>query len=417
MRPHFDTGPFEPVLRPITIEEANALDLPSEVKNAINDASYSDQDAADWLRDVYLRNEDAILSLLLTTLTNLETLDLEVPAWPDYLERTLMRAGRRDRPFHKSGALAKLTQACWFHHDNMYGGKLAQGLFALPSLRSLFLHRIGSEANYIDFTPPSVLANLESNSSPIEHLELHNCRIKNNDVRDIFRVPRTLKTFIYSVGWGHLSEHGVSLPLLYEGLQQHRETLENLWLDTPDGDIEWLPDIDDTSPLGSFRDFTKLKRLRLAAVFIFDQNYVDFTDEEEDQLTNALVNLVPPNLETLHISHCEEYPYFLASALKRLRVHPDRPERLTPITLETTRVGLECHGEDLSVARYQSDKAGILVTILDNLDGTTYEGHPKVERKWGMDEDIEWGECGSECNQRPIYPKIDGRYRFEAFLC
>ena len=119
---------------------------------------------------------------------------------------------------------------------------------------------IGSSDGPEEDYETGVLKDLESGSSPIEHLELRECRFRNGDVRNILRISKALKTFIYEIGGVHLSYCPISFSALYEGLQRHKGPLENLWLDTTHGMIGFMEELDDTTPLKPLEDFSNLAR-------------------------------------------------------------------------------------------------------------------------------------------------------------
>ncbi|KAF2473123.1 uncharacterized protein BDR25DRAFT_341294 [Lindgomyces ingoldianus] len=408
IRPAFDDGPVEQKTPEDSVEAilAQKADLEDEIKAAVKVASQSDEEHAKWLELMGTEDEDCLLALLLPRFTNLETLDLEIPISPNYIDRMLWRVGRGEQPFDNEPTFARLNSIAWFHIDSKYGGSLPAGCFTLPSARAIYLHRMGSSDGD---DPDKKLSQIEHGTSGCTHLEMHDCRLNDPDIKNIITVPKKLSTFIYEIGWGHLSYCSVNFQPLRDALEAHQSCLEDLWLDYSHDGIEWLDDMDGVSSMASFKHFSNLKRLRIAPDFIFGGN-LSLEEQGEESRQKLLLEFLPLNVETLHITHGDQYEEMLYKALEHLLTNKESclPD-LRKLTFETSLAKVEKdRGDRLAAILQLAEKVGLPVTLLNNWGDAKYSNYDsRVERKWGMDEDIEWKPCGSYCNERPVYEIID----------
>ena len=82
-------------------------------------------------------------------------------------------------------------------------------------------------------------------------------------------MPKALSTFIYNIGLNQLYFYTASFSIIRQGLKYYKETLEELCLDYCYSSIKWEPGmLDDLSPITPLNEFPRLKRLKIAPVFI-----------------------------------------------------------------------------------------------------------------------------------------------------
>ena len=388
------------------------IELDPEIRSAIVASSQSKEEEAQWLEDASDQsNEDSILSLLLPTLTNLRSFDVEMPLSPRYVPRQLERIGRRQHPFDKNPSLTMLTDIMIAHRDNKYGlyTDSIGCAFYLPAIKNLYLHRIGSA----DGSDPAEetadpLKNIEDGSSSVTSIDMHDCKLSPGDFASFMRAPKALTSFCYELGWGHLSYTSYKFPQMREELERHKSTLRDLWIDYVVDGIEWLSDSSDmdvTTPMRSFADFTALKRVTFAMVFLFGEEPEESTENE-----NRLVEALPPQVEYVKLTHTEDGPDVAIAALETLVV---QKAGKFP---ELKHVEIECCPEDVDdrIKRFQklkqlaeNEKGLNFVVRHSPVDSEPDADSKRVERKWGFDEDVEWKTCNSDCNARVVFEVRD----------
>ncbi|KAF2000923.1 hypothetical protein P154DRAFT_575626 [Amniculicola lignicola CBS 123094] len=384
--------------------------IEEELKSAIASASHDDMEQSKWLAAADV--EDALLALLLPKLVNLQTLDLETPIIPHYIETMFNRVGLKQKPFDTTPAFTKLKSILWAHDDNKYGGNVVAAPFMLPSVQSIFMHRTGSEDDEGDDAP---YIDMPDKTSSVTHLELKDCRLDTRMIEKMLAVPKQLKTFIYEVGWGHLSYCSISWPAIRRGLELQKDSLEELWWDYPHDGINWSDDTDDTSPVQSFRDFEKLRRVRIAPDYVFGLR-------PDGKSYKRLLDLLPRPVEFLHIVHGDEYGVTLETpissekakmktlykSIEHLLAHKETAlPALRHLTFDTSLKKIKEDGDKIANLVKLAQSSGVEMVLRNNFGDDKWALYDeRVERKWGMDEDIVWGQCGSGCNSVPPYEVI-----------
>lgn len=413
IRPAFEDNllHYKDEAKPLEEALAAADDVEDEIKNAIKEASHSDEEYSKWLEQAKV--DDALLALLLPKFTKLETLDLETPIQPMFVDRMLGRAAREEKPFDKSPAFKRLHSLVWVHNDNKYGGSFTAAPFLLPFVTSIYFHRISSGDGD---DPDEEIAKVEPGSSSCTHLELKDCRFNEGDIKALLCAPKELRTFIYQIGWGHLSYCSTSFLALREGLEAQKETLEDLWLDFGHDGIEWINDVDNTTPFASFKDFPKLRRLRTAPDFV-----LGVIAEEGGRRHHRLLDLLPPTLEILHITHGEDFGQLLEGggpddntetlykAIEHLLEHIDPLlPSLQKIVFDSSYSKIKEDGDRIAHILHLAENVKVPFILQNNHGHEKYSNYDeRVERKWGWDMDIEWKVCSSYCNQVPVYETVD----------
>ncbi|KAL9090312.1 MAG: hypothetical protein Q9165_005345 [Trypethelium subeluteriae] len=389
------------------------LDLDPEIRSAIIASAQSKEEEGQWLEDASEQaHEDCILSLLLPTLTNLHSIDIEMPVKPEYVPRQLERIGRGEHPFDKKPTFSKLTDIHIAHDDSKYGlyTDSIGCAFYLPAIQNIYLHRIGSS----DGPNPSdeiaaPLQNIPDGSSAVTSIDMHDCKLSTGDFARMMRAPKALTSFCYEVGWGHLSYAACRFPEMRAELDRHKTTLRDLWLDyVPDG-IEWLTegdDIDDTTPMKSFAEFSALRRIKIGMAMMFGE------DAEEDMpgYQNRLVEALPAQIEYVKITRAEDSPDVIVGALENLILQKGGkfPElRHLEIECSETQVN-DRKDQYRRLKQLAENEKGLTFVVRDTRGALVGEDYDqRVERKWGFDENIEWQPCTSDCNARCVFPVHD----------
>jgi hypothetical protein len=173
-------------------------DLEDEIQDAIVHASHSRTERVKWLEEIDL--EDALLALLLPKFTNLLTLDLEILCEANSVKRMLERVARNEKPFDKEPTFTHLHSITWVHCDESIGGSPVGVVFMFPSVQSIYLYRNGSEDVGDDANKE--FSKIKRQSSSCTELEARDCRFNNGDIEAILSIPKSLRTFIYEIGWG-----------------------------------------------------------------------------------------------------------------------------------------------------------------------------------------------------------------------
>ncbi|KAH8652062.1 hypothetical protein BX600DRAFT_516149 [Xylariales sp. PMI_506] len=378
-----------------------------------------DSEAERW---IYLagRNHvtrlNVVMTLLLARLTNLERLDLEMPrfVWTTaFIDRIIAASGARLPPFDESPFLPHLTSVCYGYSAADRRGDAWNGLFLLPSTKAIYLHRLfgGREET------PRLLGEA-SLPLGLEHLELRDCRMRPQWLRQLISVPTSLKSFVYVLGEVH-SPAEVYVPISYRsmrlGLEQQRESLERICIEYPH-DYSFDPiSTQYTAPIGSFSKFTKLKHLRIASTYIF--GFVWTEDVDNSRLLRAL----PEQIETVHLTHADEDEEtiegteILLDAMKQGRF-PEFRELILDASLKWIAENREGLKAIVTTAR----DVGLRIRLFDNksdarIEKSTdwinaaklgYLARERPESTWGYDGEVVWPKRASGCMRKPVYTEI-----------
>lgn len=390
-------------------EKAICFGVEDVFKEAIKKYSHSKEEEDKWLEDIARGgNEDALLGLLLPALFKLQRLDLCMPLGSTpYFTRLFTRVGQKQKPFDATPTLLALNEIMNTASDEKYGTMpdYVALYFGLPAIRGIYGHRVGSGDD--DNEPQPDLAALEWGTSSAIRLELKDCKISAPDIIQMLQAPMALETFVYELGWGHLSYCSHRFPAIQTGLDAQKDSLENLWLDYA-YDIEWLTDdnMDDLAPM-SFADFQALKHIRIGTVFIFGEQG-DLDDEEGRDVRNRFVNVLPPTIETLRITRCtDHFERVLLAVEGLLEQYEQRFAHLGAIVLEAPWPQKKEYWDRTAVLLQLADAKGVkMITMDDKTEGlSNYRDCP--ERKWGMEENIEWAEGFDGINTQAVMEAVD----------
>ncbi|KAL8811302.1 MAG: hypothetical protein Q9223_001819 [Gallowayella weberi] len=274
---------------------------------------WPESDREEWIEHLERNDQDAIVALLLHTVLDLEIMHIVIPPInSDTFTKVFEAAVAKDAPSNTSlPRLQNLRVVINSCNEDKYGisTELLYYYLQLPSIREVYVHRIGTDSDADKFMP---LCCLEPGScSTLEHLELRDSKLSAEDVKATLAACSNLKSFVYDLGWSHISYCNYSLTALRDALSANETTLENLWIDYWGDGTCWY-DRDDLTPISSLKEFKKLKNLKVGM-------YVFFGPEEdrglsegghEEQPVNAsglpdLASILPESLETLYFANTD----------------------------------------------------------------------------------------------------------------
>ena len=286
---------------------------------------------------------DLILALLLPALLKVEKLVMDFKTGscasighnPDvyYLEQMIQRASRTEKPFDIQQPFQALTVFVLLHNPfNVGTTGLIAALLKLPAIQEIsggfmstwnwdrddFGHFGDADNNPIE---------LDSSSSPLTSLDLADYRLSAADLRHMLRAPKALNTLRYWV-WMPAS---VKFTDLRHALGPQENSLERLGLDYC---VENSCRNSNLEPMASFISFNSLKVFKTAAAFLITT--------ENGTGRHRLINIFPPNLETLHLTRFQDQARFesLLEALEHLLAQksPQQIPSLKKIILEEGRL-------------------------------------------------------------------------------
>lgn len=296
-------------------------------KTAVSTSGFSEKDQRILLANLAdSRNccHDVILALLLPALVKVECLVLQcpVPFKTHFLERTIRRVARLERPFDIQPPCQALAVFVYPHSmpaESSMG--FIASLLKLPAIQKISVgYRSrgpqGLRISWSEFHEnwaDKELAELESFSSPLTHLELAGTKPKAAELRHILRAPKALKSFFYRVD---PSTHLNFIHIL-ETLRPHEHCLENLGLDYCHRHdinyLQWLGCSNHFGPMPSLVNFSTLKVFKTPVVFL----------EETENGTGGhkLIDVFPPSLETLHLTRVSASSGSVLEAVEHLLAH------------------------------------------------------------------------------------------------
>lgn len=380
--------------------------LLEKIQEAITSISCSDEERATWLKEADC--DDTFLALLLPTLPNLVSLDLMGPGYAEYTERMLWRFGTGAE---RDSAFTNLKSLFWTYQQvacKPAGAIISPGIFAMPSIKRIHLHHaIGGYLDKVD----KRLAQFSPRTSTCTNLELRDCRFHPSNVQNLFLIPKALSTFIYDIGRDQFYYCTVSFSTIRQGLEHHKETLEELCLDYCHGSIKLEPGIlDDSSPITPLNEFLRLKRLKIAPVFILGISLPPGTAHAADRYLRIL-DFLPKSIKQLQLTHCKEPDnlQILLNALANILIKKvTHVPTLHQIVVEINFSLVEKLANEFARILKLAEDVGTNIVLLNNFGCSEDKGRSKrVERKWGFNEDIEWKKCYKFVNYRPIYEAIN----------
>jgi hypothetical protein len=378
--------------------------LPHAVRTLLHQASGSWEIERSWISGYEYNDMDSVAAVLIFLLPELRTLDLEhycslpvVDTTLRYICRLQMReTGFSTDPLPMTeGAFqgiqsngvyqsfAHLTDV--FLHSALNELAAPSCVFTIPSVRRLFLY--GGHVHDLKHLP--------AGSSNIEHLELHNSTLTNENEVDLLRVPKALRTFISKNSGGLRNIEPFSRASTWLSQNALKCSLEALRIDVPlYGGAGPRPS---RQPSPSFHDFRSLKRLIIPGAHLFDglRNDIDSIYELGCcQVQGCLASLLPSSIETVQIS-CEMTKHMrpLCVMMEHLLKHnPSLPHLKIITILPISNLGIVWESSNVLSFHYQIwDALGIQITLVTR--NPRYNAGRSREERWGLDEEIDWATC------------------------
>ena len=165
---------------------------------------------------------------------------------------------------------------------------------------------------------------------------------------------------------------------------------------------------DEITPM-SFSEFTALKQLRIAPIYLYGQESLHLRDgeatrsaaappvseEDVESTRGVFVDALPRQLETLTLVHCEDpstldrmiislHDLLICKEFARLRevsVYGSKLERLNEKL------------EALKMLPWAANGVRFIVKVKTATDYTGNKFHPK---RWGWDGEVEWCQCAND---------------------
>ncbi|MCJ1271297.1 hypothetical protein MMC22_011197, partial [Lobaria immixta] len=254
---------------------------------------------------------DIIFALLLLALLKVEILELDLKIGFDtyYLEEMIRRAGYKGMPFDIQPSFEALT--VFVHSRDLFNPRSRSSiasLLKLPAIQKIS-RGFGNTWNARYYETDAIkgssdtdknLIELDRSSSPLTSLDLVAYRLSAADLRNLLRAPKALKTLFSQTCLESLS------------LQCEKDYSESY------------------EPMTSLISFNNLRVFKTAAVFL--------AKTENGTKRDNLMDIFPPNLETLHLTHFEARYEGVLEALEHLlsQTSPRQIPSLTKLILEKT---------------------------------------------------------------------------------
>ncbi|KAL4763650.1 uncharacterized protein BDW70DRAFT_131266 [Aspergillus foveolatus] len=216
----------------------------------------------------------------------------------------LGRIAYTDKHFQSNMPLLNLREITveWWDAQDAIGTDHILPIFRLPSLRSFHGKMICDADNNDDsndddheFDAAGYIPG-NAGSSSVAHIDLRSC-CSRKGFADLINAPKRLESFVFehSNDPNQSEDENVYASRFYPPLRKHRNSLQEIVLaydESIDGEYYgW-------DYVGSFADFTALKKLRLRSTSILDWEQWGAGEEAS---RNTLKDVLPPSLETLII--------------------------------------------------------------------------------------------------------------------
>ena len=281
---------------------------------------------------------------------------MRLPINPNQHMKMFRRFVNKEKPFNVQPAFSSLgvivTDFSRTKHD--VSADLLTSYLQIPSLRKFCGQGFITSDDDIGLQR---LAQLETASSSITHLEFRACRLSIGDLANVLRACKCLKTFIFDLGGKHPNCFMYDGLGLRDALLWNKRSLENLWID--DGTF---PSLTTTMPLLGFKT---LKNIQVGMLVLFGRRQVGgYTWNgvaHEDQVD--LAKLLPVSTESISFMNTYGRTRELTSAIGNWlkQKHTSHPN-LKRIALEVFD-----HKEEFS---WLNDVAHGAAVKIDRLNGT-----------------------------------------------
>lgn len=334
----------------------------------VSRSSLSQEEQEKWTGSLENGDQDAYVALLLSSLPNLERLDLVLPALlEDCFKKVVNSAAmkRNENLFQPQQAFSSLRVVVNDCDRNVQyaSPKLLSEYLRLPSLREFYGRKIRSHCEEAS----DGLATLEPATVPLVHLELRNSKLNMIDMTNILRAFKHLKTFVYEVGWGVPTYSTFSTPEIGKALSWTESSLENLWLDCK-GTWNCCFLAGHVAHVKTLSSFKVLKNLRVDMYILFGDEGFGISPVGPDRPGNThdLVSILPASIETLYFSHTKRRMKVLTSALEKLlQAKESCTPKLRRIAFEADITGMD-DAFDYSRLDFLAGEGGVEIAKIDS---------------------------------------------------
>ena len=362
-----------------SFDESGSWEFDETVQEVVFRSSLSQEQQKVWMGLLKNGDKNAYAALLLSSLPNLERLELVVPTLStDCFGKLVQKAAKRERLFHIQPAFSSLRVLVHHCYYDPYSTspKLLSDYLRLPSLRTFCMH------NFVSCNQPDKdLAALEPATLPLVHLELRSTKLTAIDLTNMLRAFKHLKTFVSGLDVGRIHTHDYSMVQLFEALSLTKDTLENLWL----GCGEELYFSHNRSPTNlSQRTLFNFKALRNLRVDMYiylgvPRTGATWVGADGQGVTPDLATLMPASIETLYFSQTRGMIHVLTRALEKLlQAKESCTPKLRRIAFKADVTGVD-KDFDYSHLDFLAGEAGVEIR---KIDGKEAEG-----REMGWRED------------------------------
>ncbi|KAH8429634.1 uncharacterized protein LDX57_007306 [Aspergillus melleus] len=276
-------------------------------KNWARSISQSEEEYVQWEQDLLDDVEEAWIALALPLASNLRQLRLVYPQKSVYLDRTLQRALKGEKPFDDQSAFRVLQEVSLGHMENEADtpGSFAPSqlfpFFQLPSMRALSAYSVVESSSSSDDEAGQTTETPQVGFSRISEITLHSSNGSKGMEGLIASCP-SLRSFKYQHSDSHLLSEGYRPSEFARSLAASKGSLETLWLDSFGTHLPFtIAGANETHDewFGTLADFTALKDIRIRLPNLLDVRY-------QLEPSTALPDVLPPSVQTLSVEGCKE---------------------------------------------------------------------------------------------------------------
>lgn len=269
--------------------------------------SQSEEELAQWEQDLLQDNEEAWIALALPLANNLRQLRVVYPKKSVYLDRTLQRALKGEKPFDGRPAFRVLQEVSLGHMQNegdtagSFAPSQISSFFQLPSMRALSADSVVESSSSSDDEHEQATETLPIGSSKISEITLQSSN-GSKGMESLIASCSSLRSFRYQHSDAHLLSEGYRPSEFARSLAASKGSLETLWLDSFGTHLPFtIAGANETHDewFGSLAEFTALKDIRIRLPNLLDVRY-------QFEPTTALPDVLPPSVQTLSVEGCKE---------------------------------------------------------------------------------------------------------------
>ncbi|THC98537.1 hypothetical protein EYZ11_001967 [Aspergillus tanneri] len=318
-------------------------------KNWAQAVSHSEEEHVQWEQDLANSVEEAWIALVLPLVANVRQLRLVYPKESVYLDRTLQRAMKGERPFDSQPAFGALQEVSLRHMEtegDSPGSYLPSQIlpfFQLPCMRTLTADSvIESQAPSSEWPP--------TGTSKISEITLQSSN-GSKGMQGLIASCSSLQSFKYQHSDSHLQSEAYQPAAFARSLAGSKGSLQTLWLDSYGTHLPFtITGANETHDewFGPLVEFTVLKDLRIRLPNLLDIRY-------QPEPSTALPDVLPPSVESLAVEGCKEQSLGMLIGQLKLVVGQRKTRFLGLRQLDIE--GFFHDEEDEDASGYQADTA------------------------------------------------------------